>query len=237
MGRGDLPPLRSLPRVFVPEADPSGPIDLPSEEVDKLRKVLRLSPGAHIAVLPDDGTLIRCEFQTRQALPLEVFRPEVESPIRLTVCQSLPKGDKADEIVRACTEIGVVGFVFFSSERTIVQWDEKKVVSRSQRLQKIAREAAEVSFRVRVPTVEYVSSLKDVLKRFPSAVVLSESEGETKWLAGGASEVVLVVGPEGGWSRKELELIGDRGVTLGPRVLRVDHAAPAAAAILLLKPS
>jgi 16S rRNA (uracil1498-N3)-methyltransferase len=236
MGRGDLPPLRSLPRVFVPEADPSGPIDLPSEEIDKLRKVLRLSPGAQIAVLPNDGTLIRCEFQTKQALPLETFTPDVESPIRLIVCQSLPKGDKADEIVRACTEIGVSGFVFFTSERTVVQWDQKKVANRLQRLQTIAREAAEVSFRTRIPTVEHVNGLKDVLKRFPSSVVLSESESESKWLAGGATEVVLVVGPEGGWSRKELELIGDRGVTLGPRVLRVDHAAPAAAAILLLKP-
>ena len=70
MGRSDLPPLRSLPRVFVPEADPDGPIDLPQEEVDKLRKVLRLSPGAQIAVLPNDGTLIRCEFQNKVANPL-----------------------------------------------------------------------------------------------------------------------------------------------------------------------
>ena len=51
MDRGNIPPLRSLPRIFVPGADPEGAIDLPKEEVEKLRKVLRLAEGDPIAVL------------------------------------------------------------------------------------------------------------------------------------------------------------------------------------------
>ena len=46
--------------------------------------------------------------------------------------------------------------------------------------------------------------------------------------------MTVVIGPEGGWAPREVALIGDRGGTLGPRVLRVDHAGLAAAAILLL---
>lgn len=237
MGRGDLPPLRALPRVFVPGASPDDAIELPSEEVDKLRKVLRLSPGAIIAVLPDDGTIIRCQFQNREAIPIDVHQPDVEPQLQITIAQALPKGEKLDEIVRACTEIGVASFVLFASERTVVRWDEKKIAQRLSRLQTIAREAAEVSFRTRIPTLSFAKDLKQVLKDHPQATVLSEAENLANGLSKSGDTMTLVVGPEGGWAPRELALIGDRGVTLGPRVLRVDHAAPAAAAILLLSPS
>ena len=53
MGRSDIPPLRSLSRVFVRGADPMDVIALPKEEVEKFRKVLRLEEGSQIAVLPN----------------------------------------------------------------------------------------------------------------------------------------------------------------------------------------
>jgi 16S rRNA (uracil1498-N3)-methyltransferase len=234
LGRGDLPPLRALPRLFVPGATDTGPIDLPREEIDKLCKVLRLAPGAIIGVLPNDGSIIRCEFQTKTAIPIDTHWPDVEAKLGLTIAQALPKGEKLDEIVRACSEIGVARFIFFSSDRTIVKWDEKKTADRLRRLQIIAREAAELSFRTRIPTVEWMQGLKEVLAAEKEATVLSEVEGLGRNLTQVANKMTLVVGPEGGWAPRELQLIGDRGVTLGPRVLRVDHAGPAAAAILLL---
>jgi 16S rRNA (uracil1498-N3)-methyltransferase len=230
-------PLRSLPRVFVPGATAEDVIELPSSEVDKIRKVLRLGSGAQIAVLPDDGSIIRCEFTGRDAKPLSVERPDVEPNLKLTIIQALPKGDKLDEIVRACTEIGAAKFVVFPSERTIVKWDDKKVVDRLHRLSTIAREAAEVSFRTRLPKISYLPSMSSALKASPNTLVLSEIEGEERLLTRTGGEMAIMVGPEGGWSKREIELIGTRGVSLGPRVLRVDHAAAAAAAILLLKHS
>lgn len=221
--------------MFVPGADPSTDIELPQEELDKLRKVLRLSPGAEIAVLPNDGSIVRCRLHARHAEPLEIQRPEVEAMMRLTICQALPKGDKIDEIVRACTELGAARFVLFPSERSVVQWDDKKTASRLKRLETIAREAAEVSFRTLLPTLEMAKSLGDALSQFQDATVLSEAEGVTALLTARSERATIIVGPEGGWSPRELQLIGGRGITLGPRVLRVDHAAPAAAAILLLK--
>lgn len=228
-------PLRALPRVFIPGAIAEDLIELPSNEVDKLRKVLRLSAGAQIAVLPNDGSMIRCEFTGRDAKPLETEWPNVEADLQLVIAQALPKGDKLDEIVRACTEIGVAKFILFPSERTVVQWDAKKVTDRLNRLATIAREAAEVSFRTKLPAIEYLPSLQEVFNQAPNPTVLSEVEDESKVLHRSGDLMTIVVGPEGGWSPKEVKLIGDRGVTLGPRVLRVDHAGPAAAAILLLK--
>lgn len=226
--------LRSLPRLFVEGASPAEPFELPEAEVKKLRHVLRLSSGAKIAVLPNDGSLMVCELQGHQAVPIETVWPDTEPKIRVMVAQALPKGDKIDEIVKAGTGLGAAGFRLFAADRTVVRWDEKKVQDRLRRLRAIAREEAEVSFRTRVPTVEMVSDLKKVLEGPGQVVVLSESEEVVIPMPTGVETVTLVVGPEGGWSPRELEMIGNRGVTLGPRVLRVEYAAAAALAKLLI---
>ena len=226
--------IRSLPRLFVDGATASEPFELPKEEVDKLRKVLRLAAGAEIAVLPNDGTLLRCRFEGHNAVPLSVEHPDTESPISLRVAQALPKGDKLDEIVRACTELGVSEFCFFASERSVVRWEASKLNDKLRRLQAIAREAAEVSFRTRLPKFSLAENLADVMKKWPKSIVLSESEMEFQRIGTKSRDMTIVVGPEGGWTPRELQIVGVNGVTLGPRVLRVDHAAPAAAAMILL---
>ena len=212
MAFGDSP-IRSLPRVFVPGATPDAPIALPKDEIDKLRKVLRLEQGALLAVLPGNGTLIRCELRGHEAIPLGVESPNTESERVVVIAQALPKGDKLDGIVRCCTEIGVAGFVLFPSDRSVVRWDASKLESRLERYRTIAREAAEQSFRTRVPSVTSATGLEDVLTRHPGATVLSEVEGIAPRLAWEGPEQVVVVGPEGGWSPRELALIGDRGVS------------------------
>lgn len=227
--------LRSLPRVFMPEATPNEPIDLPKDEVEKLRKVLRLEQGAAIAVLPNDGTLIRCEFRGKQAIPLSVEMPDTEPRQRVVVAQALPKGDKLETVVRMCTEIGAAGFVFFPAERSIVRWEPEKLADKLRRYRAIAQESAELSFRTRMPEVEAAKSLAEVLERFPDAVVLSEVEGVEPRLLRTGVDTAIVVGPEGGWAPRELALIGSRAVTLGPRVLRAETAAPAACSLLLLQ--
>lgn len=242
MGRGDSLPLRALPRVFLDtvEVEPveiGDLLELPGEEIDKLRKVLRLSAGAQIAILPGDGRLLRCTFTGREGEVSAIERLETESPRQVTLAQALPKGDKLDEVVRMGTEIGVAAFQIFPSERSVVRWDETKLRDRARRLNAIAREAAEVSYRAVLPRIEYLASLSAVLERDPSCVVLSEAEGVPTMLAHNLPEgdLTLVIGPEGGWTRREIALIGDRAFTLGPRVLRVDTAATAAAAIALLR--
>lgn len=226
--------IRHLPRIFLPEADMAEPVDLPSEEVEKLRKVLRLEQGDSIAILPNDGSVWECRFEKRQAVPVKQHWPATDAARRVIVAQALPKGDKLEEIIRACTEIGVAGFVLFAAERSVVQWDEKKRADRLRRYEVIAREASEVSFRTTLPTLKFLPNLAAVLKEHAEAVVLSEVEDAPLRSAADQSELCLAIGPEGGWSPRELALIGGRGVSLGPRVLRVDHAASAACAMLLL---
>ncbi|MBV6457018.1 MAG: Ribosomal RNA small subunit methyltransferase E [Fimbriimonadaceae bacterium] len=238
MGSSDVPPLRSLPRLFWPGFDlADGEQELPKDELHKLRDVLRLHSGSEVAVLPNDGTIVRCRFVGRAVEPLEVVKVGTDASREVVIAQALPKGDKLDEVVRLCTEVGVAGFVLFPTERSVVNWDERKREERTRRLATIAREASEVCGRAKLPTLVWKKDLVSVLSAYPDALVLSEVEGVENTFraaAGGAQSLTIVVGPEGGWTRREIEMIGDRAVTLGPRVLRVDTAAVSAAAIALL---
>lgn len=234
MGRGDIPPLRSLPRVFLPDIDlEAESFELPREEVEKLRKVLRLGEGDPMAVLPNDGTLIRCEFRARRAWPVSVEHPNSEPNRRIVLAQAFPKGDRLDTVIRMGTELGVAEFALFPAERSVVRWDQSKLADKRRRIDAIVRESAEQSFRSRLPEVGFLGSLGEVLEKWPNAQVLSEVETVTAKLER-SDEMTLVVGPEGGWAPRELEAIGGRGVSLGPLVLRTDTAGIAAVAAALL---
>lgn len=223
--------------MFLPGVAADEPIELPKEEVDKFRKVLRLEQGDEIAVLPNDGTLIRCQFQGRSAVPVSVETPATEPSRRLTLIQALPKGDRLDTIIRMGTEIGVSEFVLFPAIRSVVKWDAAKVQEKLRRLSAVARESAEQSYRTRLPEIRFVVSLSDALKEFPETLVLSELESESKsfveYAAKAGANVALCIGPEGGWDPKEVLLIGERGFSLGALVLRTDTAAAVACALAI----
>ncbi|HXH60522.1 MAG TPA: RsmE family RNA methyltransferase [Fimbriimonadaceae bacterium] len=235
MGSREPAPLRSVPRAFVagvPEELPER-ILLPEEDDKKFRNVLRLKSGDEVAILPGDGRLVRATLDGHSVRPVETVWPDTEPRRRLTLCLAMPKNDKLDESVRLGSEIGVATFVLFPSDRTVVKWDEKKREHRLRRLRAIAREAAEVSFRTRLPGIGLMLSLAEVLESYPNAQVLSEVEKVDAKMRT-ADEMTLVIGPEGGWSPREVEQIGERAVTLGERVLRVDTAVASACALALL---
>src|SRR5690606_38795604 len=95
------------------------------------------------------------------------------------------------------------------------------------------REASEVCFRTKLPTFSVCKDLTEVLQIYPEATVLSEVEGIPRPFPELESKATIVIGPEGGWAPREFELIGDRGVTLGPRVFRVSTAVAAACSLAL----
>ncbi len=238
MDRGKIHPIRSLPRLFIPGfsavVEDELP-EIPKEEFDKLHKVLRLHSGAEIAILPNDGTIVRCILEGRSARPIETIKLETQPRRHVTLAQALPKPDKLDEVIRMGTELGVARFVVFPTDRTVVRWDAKKRAEKERRLNAIAREAAEVAFIGKLPELLWAESLSEVLEKNKDAIVLSETEGLPQTLSERITQtMVLVIGPEGGWSPREVAQIGDRAVTMGPRVFRVDTAAVAACALTLV---
>lgn len=236
-----MPELRSLPRIFLPGADMSAPFELPKSEYEKLHKVLRMKSGDPFALLPDDGSLWVCSLEGRSGVPHEHIWPNTEPEIEMILIQALPKVDRLETMLRMGVEIGVSRFLIFPSERSVVRWEPGKLETKLVRLEAIIREAAEQCFRSRLPKLETVAGLAEAIQKFPEAIVLSEREDvvtslweeATARLSKGDKSISLMIGPEGGWAPRELAAIGDRGVTLGPLVLRTDTAGPAAAAVIL----
>lgn len=235
MGDRDLPPLRSLPRFFVPGAACSAGelLELPPAEVKKVRNVLRLGTGDLIAVLPDDGSLWVARVEGSAVRLESCHRPNTEPACQLTLALGLPRFEKLEESVRMATELGAAGFIVFPAARSVVKWEPAKLDAKLERLRAIAREAAEVAFRTRLPFVRTASGLAEVM-RDPETLVLSEFEDVARPVPVGMPKLTLAIGPEGGWSPSEVSIIGDRGLTLGPRVLRVDTAVSAACAAALV---
>ena len=226
--------IRALPRIFIPGIEMGAPFEIPKAEYDKLHTVLRLRSGAEIGVMPNDGTFWVCRMDGKLGVPIVQHRPQTEPELFITVAQALPKGDRLDDIIRSCTEIGASRFILFTGARSVVKWDEKKVEDKMRRIQALARESAELAFRMRIPTVEFRSNLNEILTKESGVIALSEQESVTATIKPDGRNICLVIGPEGGWAPREVEAMKECAVTLGPRVLRTEHAGFAAIAKLLV---
>ncbi len=234
MGDGAVRSIRALPRFFVAGVpDPaSETVPIPDDEYKKLHGVLRLPRGSAIAILPGDGRVLVGTFEGHEMAVQSTHTPATDATRPVTLALGLAKPEKIEESIRMATEIGVSAVRLFASDRSVTRWDEGKRDAKLVRLRRIAQEAAEVCFRTRLPEICFAKDLAQVLQD-PTAVVLSETEGLSQLFTPPAGPVTLVIGPEGGWSPREVALIGDRAVTLGPRVFRVDTAVAVACGLAL----
>jgi 16S rRNA (uracil1498-N3)-methyltransferase len=173
-----------------------------------------------------------------------------EARIEVWIAQSLPKGDKLETVIQKNTEIGAARFIPFVSERTIVQYDEKKAAKLQERWEKIAKEAAEQAHRNRVPEITKPLTWKQTLQlvsKVDLALICYEKESglQLKQLLSDAfsqdvtpptGRVLLLVGPEGGFSEKEINeaiAAGCHCISLGARILRTETAAMVALTCIL----
>lgn len=219
-------------RFFVrPGAYAADRLAIPDEIRHQLRSVLRARPGTEILLLDGSGTQAHCRLVDDGALEVVERGPASGEPRhRLTICQAVLKSDHLEEVIRSATEIGVVAVRLIISERTIVRSLSEQ---RLARLRSIAREAAEQSERGAVPDVHAPVSLRSVLG--PDCVVLYERTGGHH-LAALPPPHRMLIGPEGGLTAAEVEAATAAGspiAWLGPRILRSEHVALAAAAVVL----
>lgn len=217
--------------------------------------VRRLGVGERIDLTDGFGVLMRCvvvEVSGRDEL-----RAEVKAIVRqarpvpwLTVVQALPKGDAGELAVTLLTEVGVDEIVPWSAARSVARWDAKAVRGAEKwRIAAIA--AGKQARRPRLPIIADLADTRAVVARVattPLAIVLHE-EPLPSALAGDlaqqlepasgapiSSEILLIVGPEGGLTDHELAAFleaGARALRLGPTVMRAATAGAFAAAALL----
>ena len=217
---------------------------LDSAQRHHLLDVRRATVGEKIEIA--DGTdIFLCQVASIDPLDVIVlekteFRRELDNHI--TIAFATLKGDHNDLIVLKGTELGVMRFIPFVCDRTVVRPKEKED-KKLLRLRKIAEEGSEQSRRTIVPVVEPYADFKDVVE-LSADVKIFAYEGEAGndstllSIAQGIAKnqsVLVVVGPEGGFSESEVKLADDYGfrfASLGRRILRAETAAIYASAIL-----
>jgi 16S rRNA (uracil1498-N3)-methyltransferase len=225
--------LRPGPHVFVTDLDRP---ELDESDLHHLGRVRRLRPGEPVTASDGYGSWRDCRFtgdaELEPAGPL--MRDAQPSPL-ITVGFALVKGDKPDLVVQKLTEVGVDVIVPFVAERSVVRWDTAKAARHLDRWRVVVRHAAMQCKRAWLPSVEAVMPFADAVA---SMSVLAPNRVMARADVGGeplaASVTTLFVGPEGGWSEGERNLL-PAAVRLGPHVLRAETAAIVAGALLVAR--
>lgn len=222
------------------------------EEYRHMTKVLRQKPGQEIVVFDGMGNeyqgVIEELGKEEAVIRLGQHRwlPR-ESRVDLWLVQGIPKGEKMEFIIQKNTELGVKGFFPLEADRTIVKLEDKKKNDRQKRWQKVAAEAAKQCKRAYVPRVTPIHTLREFL-----AGISGKSIILAPWEEGGQPlkqvllskaekecydyKVYIMIGPEGGWEMREIDLIKKSGgipVSLGPRILRTETAGLAAVSAIM----
>ncbi len=213
-------------------------IKICGDDAHHMSKVLRLKEDDQVIVCDKCGTDYYCSIKSisKDEIDLWIFKKQAsqtEAPLKITLYQGVPKGDKLDTIIQKCVELGAVRIIPVAMKRSVavIKDKEKKLV----RLQKIASEAAKQCGRAIIPQVDKVMSFREAIEdSTPADLKLlpyeSESHNSLKAILQGSREAVSVsifIGPEGGFDESEITLARENGfaiVTLGPRIMRTETA-------------
>jgi 16S rRNA (uracil1498-N3)-methyltransferase len=207
--------------------------------------VLRIQPPAVVTVTDGRGTVARAAASRveRDRLVLEVLEKDLRrrATPEIVVYQAAAKGHKLDDAVQCLAEIGVSEFWVFESSRAVVRWDRDKVAKLNDRWSAISKSATKQSRNPYLLKTGGGLSWTEALRRIaaePLACVLWEDADIPlrTTLVGGAERVAVVVGPEGGLARAEAEALADGGAqlaSLGPLIVRTEHASVVAASALM----
>ena len=164
-----------------------------------------------------------------------------ESALPVTLVQAVSKGERMDYTIQKAVELGVAAIQPVVTEHVVVRLDAERWARKQEHWQGVAIAAAEQSGRTRIPPVAPVLDLNDWMAKCPPdafRLILSLTVTPGAIHRAPGQPVVLLVGPEGGWSeleRKLADLAGFAGLALGPRVLRTETAGVVALAVLQSK--
>jgi 16S rRNA (uracil1498-N3)-methyltransferase len=212
---------RSAAHVVV---DDVASAQLPPDAMHHLARVLRLRRGEPVTVTDGAGRWRPASF-TGEGVEAtgDVVVEKRPNPL-FTIAVAPPKGDRLEWLVAKCTEIGIDRFVLLDADHSVVRWAGDRVARQLDRLSRVATEAAMQSRRVWLPEIGAPTPALDVLGRFAAA----EPGGRALTPA----DTAIAIGPEGGWSPRELNMAAST-VSLGRNVMRVETAAVAAAVLMV----
>ena len=235
---------------FVDKSEKQGNSFIITEsDFNHISNVLRMKTG--------DEILVSCNGQA-SLCKIEIFSDYVKAevieenyhntnlPIKIHLFQGLPKSDKMELIIQKAVELGVEEITPVEMNRCVVKIEEKKKKSKQERWQLIAESAAKQSKRVVIPKVNNIISYKQFLEKTEELSVLLvpyENKDGMKATKEALKEIKsgdtvgIIIGPEGGFDEKEIDLatdVGGKTISLGSRILRTETAAIASVTMCML---
>ncbi len=238
---------------FAPSLQIGGEVSLPENTSHQIRNVLRLHAGEKIAMFTGDGRewtaqlkAIERDSPSVTVRLLEVTEPKVEMKTQVALVMALTRPQRYELALAKCTELGASEFLPIITDH-VLKSDSTISANRMARWNRIVKEAAELSGRVRVPQITDPAPMSSVLARFrdegATPIVLWEGAREPMLADLFASlcdeshppvKLALFFGPVGGFSSEEAQRAMETGAviaSLGRRILRTETAAIAAMSI------
>ena len=234
-------------RFFIKQSKiTSTKIFITGSDAAHIKKVLRMEPGDRIWLFDGRGFEYEAMIENLLAGSIEVsitkrFLSASESPVQIIVAQALLKDKKMDILARQLTEIGITKLIPFTAIRSVSRPDKKRLSARRKRWKKIAIEALKQCGRGHVTEIGETITFNDAIKIDDGCdLKIVFWENESKPISDAIQhrhyrKILAVLGPEGGFSEKEIEdarACGFVTASLGPRILRAETAAIAACTIL-----
>ncbi|MCD6298007.1 MAG: 16S rRNA (uracil(1498)-N(3))-methyltransferase [Deltaproteobacteria bacterium] len=237
-------------RFFVENIDAKqASFSITGSEAKHIFRVLRMGPGDRFVLMDGKGARFLALIESAGPQEVRVFleKPLPEpspSPVEITLCQGLLKSRKMDYLIQKTSELGVDCIIPFSSERTVVRLKKDRLPGRMKHWREIAQSSAKQSDRAVPAQIEGLVPFNELVAKWKEEdalkIVLWEEEGskDLKGLLRKSSiqkKVIGMVGPEGGFSRQEIEAAKDAGfvaASLGYRILRSETAAITTVAVV-----
>ncbi len=219
-------------------------ISLDETASHRLRNVLKTPLHSQIQLFNDtgqvcEGMIVEFSRSTTTVQLTQTVDINTESPLNVTLVQSVSRGDRMDYTLQKCVELGVNKIIPVISSRTVVRLDERKKTSRLKHWAGIVKHATEQSGRVKIAVIEKIESLEN-WANIPteSEIIILDPLADASLAKHTLTSpsVTIVAGPEGGFTKEELGLLKKKklsaSVSLGPRTLRSETAAVCAMSIL-----
>lgn len=220
-------------------------ITLPEDSAAHLVRVLRLREGDACVLFNGDGhdypaRLVQAGKREAVVELGDAAPADNESPLRITLLQGIARGEKMDLILQKATELGVAAIVPVNGERTEVKLDAERAGKRLAHWREVAVSACEQCGRARLPGIAPPRPLEQAVQALDRDMLRLILDPEAvhrlaTLVAPASMRIAIAIGPEGGWSPRDLATLegaGFTGLQLGPRVLRTETAGLAAIAAL-----